>query len=111
MTEITVSEICAILDKCHENGVSEFEFGSLRVKFGSSQPSSVIPSDIGSEEPDPELEKKSILEQEANIIDETLANLQQEDPGLFEQLVASGDLVDDKRIRRSDDEVPGGGGS
>jgi len=111
--KLSVNEICAILEKCQVAGVRDFAFRGLRIKFGpppirvhGPQP----PITFAAPDPDPLFQEKSILEQEQEVKEEELVTLQQEDPQLFDELVQSGDLINDERVLGSDDEVSGVGG-
>lgn len=105
--ELTAQDICKIIRACKENAVRHFEYGSIKVSFRASQLVDVgKPSPIPSaDKPIPEEIEKSIKEdeeksrlsdlvlmREAEIADKLVLN-----PGEFEDLAFSGDLVDGKQ--------------
>lgn len=108
--ELTQVQICDILEKCKATGVSELTLGGFHVKFGQGQSSPAAQYSHPEQPFDPRPSKKTILDQEAEVKAEMLANLQQEDPELYERLIESGELIDEQGILGLDAEVPGSGG-
>lgn len=100
-TEPTVKDICRLIVACKENGVTELQFGSLRLFFGKAPasaieeitPQAVIPrEDLRAQGP----EQTVSPELAAELRDQEDVELMVvEDPLEFERRIASGELIDE----------------
>lgn len=94
--DLTCQNICDILGKCRESGVSEFTFRDLHVVFESKLH---IEKDLSYHSSGPEdgisgIDTKQLVAQdELNYRDEQLATLQLTDPLLYEELIAQKELI------------------
>jgi hypothetical protein len=97
---LTPKDVCEIINKCGEAGVSELKFSNLYVSFGSQKK---LAKESSAQSQVTELDQQQKIEvQEAKAVEEAelihkqdeLANLHIDDPSAFEDGLANGDFID-----------------
>ena len=106
--ELTAQDICKIIKSCRDNAVKIFEYGNVKISFRIDAKAQFIaghtPSDLTpTGKPISEEVDKSHVAEEEYLLSETvltreaqLASLVTLEPEKYEDLIASGDLVDAK---------------
>lgn len=102
--DLNPAGICEILRACREVGVAELKFGRLQVTFGTPSKTDAPPSPPTS--PDTEIsesqarqiEHESLESASLSVKEDQLEQMLLEDPYGYEQLLASGDLEDEKAL-------------
>ncbi len=101
---MTPKEICNIIRSCNLNNVANFKFGELEVSFhksavpemASTEGRQIPPLQV-SEAVVEELEANQLLSETVDLRKQQLDLLQVTDPVAYEELVASGDLLDESQ--------------
>lgn len=96
---MTVENLCAILKACTESGVSELKFEGLEVSFWGPtqtlpQAFNLSPEVIAAQE---QVSQDVSVEQEVRSREDELAEMLVNDPEKFEDLLASGDLIESSK--------------
>lgn len=103
-TVFNVEQVCAIISKCAESGVTELKFGDLHVSFQPkseqttqaatwARPAHHSDTEI-SEELLRQTDKERLEQDERRFREEQLAEMMLTDPLAYEELLASGELED-----------------
>ena len=107
-SELSVNEICDIIQKCSDCGVSELKLGGLEVRFKNELPSDTSRKEIteipvtieehsqGPEKETPTMSQELLEEMEADIKQSQLEFMLVEDPAQFEELLLSGEIVNEE---------------
>lgn len=101
---MTPKEICNIIRVCNSNNVANFKFGEVEVSFHKSAVLEVAHTE-GRQIPPLQIDDSTLDEQEADLLltetvdlrKQQLDLLQVTDPVAYEELVASGDLLDESQ--------------
>lgn len=118
-TTLSTAQVCSILKASAKAGVSELKFGNLHVKFGRpaetptqdyleqrfvQQNPAIAPVVNLTEEQHKQLAKLSLEDDELHTREDQLARALVEDPMLYEELLAKGELTDELDDADSDDD-------
>ncbi len=98
---ITATELCAIIVSCKANGVSEFIFDKLQIRFGPhttvlQAPTANQPGETEAQEPTKAQLELIALQERENEEEEKDSLSVLEDPFEMEQRIARGDLSERK---------------
>lgn len=94
-----VEDICAIIRTCKEQGVRSFEYNGLKILLSDQIQNPVTESVFVSREVkqlQDSQTREAYSDQEQKLKQEKLEQLLIEDPVAYEELIRSGDLVDER---------------
>lgn len=108
-SELNVKDVCDIIQKCADCGVGELKFGPLELKFHQIS----VPVTTSGQNPAPHIEEPSqgpendaptmspelLKKIEEDIKQDQLAEMLITDPAQFEELIFSGEVVNDDEAR------------
>lgn len=101
---LTVTDVCSILETAAKAGVLELKFGTLHVRFpdpvlrGTSQAQSLGQTPAPAAEiadTQEKLQETALVQDELSAREDQLSQMFIEDPMIAEQMLAEGDLIDD----------------
>lgn len=96
--ELNGEDLLKLIDACGKSGVSHLKLGKdIELTFGGHANPTEVPTTLQANEvAEKAIEVESFAEAEAELRKERLESMKLEDPARFEQLLASGDLVDEE---------------
>lgn len=100
---LDVSSVCRIIETCSKAGVTKLSFEGLTVELGGKEipaPAEVI-QDIP--EARTQVEAEEIARSEVLVKEDQVANLILEDPARYEELMAQGELTDERAEETEND--------
>lgn len=96
--ELNGEDLLKLIEACGKSGVSHLKLGKdIELTFGGQATPTEVPTiSQANELAEKAIEVESFAEAEAELRKERLESMKLEDPARFEQLLASGDLVDEE---------------
>lgn len=92
-------EIKKLIELCGEKGVSELQFGDLKIVFGrQTKVDPLTPTVVQTKEAEvqtQQIEKEALVEASKDLDENDLSLMQIEDPSRYEQMLIEGELEDD----------------
>lgn len=105
--ELTPAEVSKLIKLCRKNGATSFEYGTLKVVFGESEPRQPLAPSLrqtkANEVQEKLVEKESLAASSMALDDDETQELLISDPSRHEQLLIEKELEDARSVSGSED--------